>query len=219
MAQKELIELVPEDIAPRASLHVTEDKAPKHEPPAQVTKTVARTQATSFGAKLKEALFYGDERSVKDIVLFDVIVPGLKNIVADVVEQSVNTILFGGEKVVSTKKGGSYVAYNNYSGGTSQNRSRTSRDRSATRNRGRFDFSNLFLDTRGEAEQIKGILIDLTELYGEATVADLKSLVGLEDKIVEDDKDYGWTNCNPIRVVPAGRDGFRLELPRVEVLQ
>lgn len=219
MAQKELIELVPEDIAPRASLHVIEDKSPKHEPPAQVTKTVARTQATSFGAKLKEALFYGDERSVKDIVLFDVIVPGLKNIIADVVEQSVNTILFGGEKVVSTKKGGSYVAYNNYSSGTSQNRSRTSRDHSATRNRGRFDFSNLFLDTRGEAEQIKGILIDLTELYGEATVADLKSLVGLEDKIVEDDKDYGWTNCNPIRVVPAGRDGFRLELPRVEVLQ
>ena len=60
MAQKDLIELVPEDIAPRASLHVTEDKAPKREPPAQVTKTVARTQATSFGAKLKEAFFYGD---------------------------------------------------------------------------------------------------------------------------------------------------------------
>ena len=219
MAQKELIELVPEDIAPRASLHVTEDKAPKREPPAQVTKTVARTQATSFGAKLKEAFFYGDERSVKDIVLFDVIVPGLKNIMADIVEKSVNTILFGGENVVSTKKGGSYVAYNNYSSGISQNRSRNSRDRSETRNRGRFDFSNLFLDTRGEADQVKAILIDLTELYGEATVADLKSLIGLEDKIVEDDKNYGWTNCNPIRVVPAGRDGFRLEFPRVEVLQ
>lgn len=219
MAQKDLIELVPEDIAPRASLHVTEDKAPKREPPAQVTKTVARTQATSFGAKLKEAFFYGDERSVKDIVLFDVIVPGLKNIMADIVEQSVNTILFGGEKVVSTKKGGSYIAYNNYSSGTSQNRSRNSGNRSETRNRGRFDFSNLFLDTRGEAEQVKDILIDLTELYGEATVADLKSLVGLEDKISESDRAYGWTNCSPIRVVPAGRDGFRLELPRVEVLQ
>ena len=219
MAQKELIELVPEDIAPKATLHVIEDKTPKREPPAQVTKTVARTQATSFGAKLKEAFFYGDERSVKDIVLFDVIVPGLKNIMADIVEKSVNTILFGGEKVVSTKKGGSYVAYNNYSSGISQNRSRNSRDRSETRNRGRFDFSYLFLDTRGEAEQVKSILVDLTELYGEATVADLKSLIGLEDKIVEDDKNYGWTNCNPIRIVPAGRDGFRLEFPRVEVLQ
>lgn len=219
MAQKELIELVPEDIAPRASLHVTEEQTPKRELPAQVTKNAARTQATSFGAKLKEAFFYGDERSVKDIVLFDVMIPGLKNIMADIIEQSVNTILFGGEKVVSTKKGGSYVAYNNYNSGSPQNRSRNSRDRSTTRNRGRFDFSNIFLDSRGEAEQVKEILIDLTELYGEATVADLKSLVGLESEIAETDKAYGWTNCGLIRVVPSGRDGFKLELPRVEVLE
>lgn len=219
MAQKDLIELVPEDIAPRASLHVAEDKTPKRELPAQVTKNAARTQSTSFGAKLKEAFFYGDERSVKDIVLFDVIVPGLKNIMADIVEQSVNTLLFGGEKVVSTKKGGSYVAYNNYSSGSSQNRSRNSRDRSTTRNRGRFDFSNIYLDSRGEAEDVKGILIDLTELYGEATVADLKSLVGLDSEIAETDKAYGWHNCNNIRIVPSGRDGFKLELPRVEVLE
>lgn len=54
MAQKDLIELVPEDIAPRASLHVAEDKAPKREPPAQVTKTVARTQATSLAPSSKK---------------------------------------------------------------------------------------------------------------------------------------------------------------------
>ena len=138
--------------------------------------------------------------------------PPAKNMLADTVTNGINMILFGHTTGSRTRRDEqrSYVSYNNYYRDDPRRRPTQTQ-----RNRARHNFDDIILESRGEAEEVLSHLVDLTEDYGMASVADMYDLVGITSNFT--DNKYGWDNLSMARVVRV-RDGYLLELPRPIVL-
>ena len=79
------------------------------------------------------------------------------------------------------------------------------------RTRTGYNYDDIILETRGEAEEVLERMEELIETYGIVSVADLYDLVGITGNYT--DNKYGWTNirnAEPVRV----RDGYMLKLPK-----
>ena len=133
--------------------------------------------------------------------------------ITDTVSNGIEMLLFGQTRGSRTRRdrGRSYVSYSNYYKDRYRDRARYV----SQRNRARHNFDDIILESRGEAEEVLSHLVDLTEDYGMASVADLYDLVGVTSNFT--DNKYGWDNLSSGRVVPV-RGGYLLELPRPIVL-
>jgi len=114
----------------------------------------------------------------------------------------------------------SYISYNRYSSSPYRNRNLEpredrSRQQMSRRARASHDFDEIILHTRAEANEVLERLYDLVSQYGEAKVADLYDLVGVEGNYT--DNRWGWQNLRGADVVRV-RDGYLLDLPRPEPL-
>ena len=82
---------------------------------------------------------------------------------------------------------------------------------SLSRQKSGYNYDDVVLDNRGEAEDVLSRMDELIEAYGLVSVADLYDLVGINGNYT--DNKYGWTdirNASAIRV----RDGYKLKLPK-----
>ncbi len=179
------------------------------------------TRKKSLGKRFIEA-FIGDDAggSVGGYILYDVLVPAIKNTLSDMVKGGTEMLLFPGENRsgsrTSRDRGKSYVSYNSY-GGRDRDRDRDrdrGRDRSS-QNRARHNFDDIVIGSRGEAEEVLSNLVDLTVDYNQATVADLYELVGITGNFT--DNKYGWTDLRSASVSRV-RDGYLLNLPKCILL-
>lgn len=160
--------------------------------------------------------YAGDSaQSVGQYLLMDVIVPGTKNIISDLVTQGVNRLLFGssrpvGSNIRSAVGGSGYGKF--FTGGGSQNMTPVQLSQQARAN---HSFGEIILQTRGDAELVIESLRELIEQYGNAKVTNLYSLVGISSDFT--DQKYGWTNLSRAGVIQI-REGYLLDLPRPEIL-
>ena len=178
-------------------------------------KPVGRRIAENFGGT--------DARSVWSYVFIDVMIPAVKDMVADATSTGVERMLFGDSRAPSRRaRSGSInsgpsgiISYNRY--GTSGNRS--SRDEGSRdisrRGRSVHDFDEIILPTRVEAEEVVDRLFELVDRYESASVADLYELVGIEVKFT--DNKWGWTSMRGSGVSRV-RNGYLLNLPKTEAL-
>ena len=110
----------------------------------------------------------------------------------------------GGRNRRSTADRVSYVKY--YDRKDDSRRADTSRTRTG------YNYDDIILQTRGEAEEVLSRMDEIIDTYGVVSVSDLYDLVGITGNYT--DNKYGWTNirnAKPIRV----RDGYMLDLPKV----
>ena len=171
-----------------------------------------RIKEKGLGEKAAEAFLSEDTRTVKNYILWDVLIPGIKNALADVVIGGIEMALFGstrGGRSKSNRGGGSYVSYSSYYDSDRSGGSRNRVDRSG--NSANYDFSSIILDSRGEAEEVISSMEELVRKYGEASVADLCSLVGVSSKFT--DNRWGWTDCRDFSYRRAGR-GYVLDFAK-----
>lgn len=177
-------------------------------PEKKVEKVVTggvKARKKSEAKKFASIFVPEDTTSVKSYILMDVIVPGIKNAVADVV----SIVLFGESGRVGGKKGsGSKVSYQRYYDDKRDER----RDYSRPRTVGGYDYDDIIIESRGEADLVLEQLEEIIANYDVASVADLYDLVGITGRSYTDNK-YGWTNIRNARVVRV-RDGYILQLPR-----
>ena len=143
-----------------------------------------------------------DVTDVKSYVIMDVIVPLIKKGISETVDM----ILYGGSGSGKRSKS-SKVSYSSYY----DRRDNDRRASHSTVRTGRYDFDDLILESRGEAEDVLDRLGELIDNYGVASVADLYDLVGLDFEYT--DNKYGWTNIRNAEVIRV-RDGFMLKLPK-----
>lgn len=171
-----------------------------------------RIKEKGLGEKAAEAFLSEDTRTVKNYILWDVLIPGIKNAVADVIIGGIEMALFGstrGGRSKSSRGGGSYVSYSSYYDSDRSGGSRNRVDRSG--NSANYDFSSIILDSRGEAEEVLSSMEELVKKYGAASVADLCSLVGVGSKFT--DNRWGWTDCRDFSYRRAGR-GYVLDFAK-----
>lgn len=171
---------------------------------------------TPISKRFMSVFFGGDPRAAWDFVTMDVLIPAIRQTIADVFIQGVE------QTVVGSRSRGRRGARSEYrSGYTDYSRSSRrddfrDRPQMSSRGRAKHDFDEIILDTRHEAEDVIDQLFELVSRYNSATVADLYDLVGISGNFVDDK--WGWTDLRGAGVTRLSRGGYLLDLPRPEHL-
>ena len=165
--------------------------------------------------QLADVFISEDVTNVKNYVIMDVLVPAIKNAVADIVTDGIGMILFGesGRRGRGRSSSSSQVAYNSYYSGRNDDR-RGGRDYDSSRTRPRLD--NIILESRGEAEEVLTSMDEILDTYEIVRVADLYDLIGVSG--TSTDNNYGWDSLRTAEVIRV-RDGYLLKLPRPKAIR
>lgn len=198
------------------------EKAPSEKKEvARVTRSKATLRKKPLRRRFVETFTGDGNKGVMEYVLLDVLIPGIKDIVADVSTTAIERTLFpdgssGRSRRSRGGRGGEYTSYNRMgsarprSGNRDEERRPSRREKST---RGPSDHQEIIVDTRVEGDEVIDNLFELISKYEMATMRDLLSLVGEPHNYT--DEDWGWTDLRGARIHKV-RDGYLLDLPRPE---
>lgn len=180
----------------------------------RVTSTEAIKRKKSLGKQFSETFIGGDAKSAANYMAFGVLIPALRDALADAASQGIERLIFGESKTrrPSSSMATGHVSYNRFSSSTPQ----ASKPRTLSRrSRATHDFGEIVLQSRTEAEEVIDRLFDLVSRFDSATVADLYELVGIAN--THTDHKWGWTDLRGASVTRI-RNGYLLDLPEPEPL-
>ena len=178
-------------------------------PEKHVEKVVTgnvKTKKTGVVKKLANEIVQEDMQNVKSYVFTEVIIPALKRVISDIVTNSIDMILYGESGRRKPNSPASKVSYRSY-----YDERHDAPRSSVDRTRQFYDYGEIILENRGEAEEVLDRLGELIDTYRIASVADLCDLVGVESRYT--DNKYGWTDIRGADIIRI-RDGYLLKLPR-----
>lgn len=163
-----------------------------------------KTKKKSEVRKLAEVFVPEDISKVKEYIIMGVLVPAVKSAISDIVRNGIDMILYGesGAKQKSNLAA-SKVSYRNYYEDRNNRREPLSKST--------YNYDDIILSTRGEAEAVITQMEEIIATYGFAKVADLYDLVGITGSYT--DNNYGWTDIRIAQVVRV-RDGYMIRFPR-----
>lgn len=184
----------------------------KQMPEKKVEKVVrgkVKTKPKGGISKMTDVFVSEDIGKVKSYIFMDVIVPAIKKAISECVREGIDMILYGDSRGRRGSSNSSYVSYRDYSR-RDDDRRRDS-DRETPRSRGALH-ENIFLPTRGEAEEVLTRMDELIEVYEVVSIGDLYELIG-EPAPPYTAERYGWTSLRTADIVRT-RDGYLLKLPK-----
>jgi hypothetical protein len=169
----------------------------------------------SIGKQFAESFVNEDVENVKSYVIFDVIVPTIKDTILDMISMAFYSDTYTSRGRRRSRSGGYYSSnertnYNSY-----YRSDRDREDRRSTRRRRSSDAPEIIVDTRDDARDILDEMNNLIDEYDSCSVADLNDMVGMTSE--HTDEKWGWTNLNRASI-KRDRDGYLLDLPRPEPL-
>ena len=183
---------------------------PKDIQPVVQGKVTAKKQPA--GKRLRESLGLEETRTVGDYLVWDVLIPAMKETIAEVVKKGIDVFLYGGSSQSRNDRRG-HVSYEGYyskkHGGSSYNREER---RVRTTYRHAMDFREFIFDDRRDADMVLSELCEIIDTYGFAKVSDFYSLVGETERNFVD-HGYGWDALGSASVERV-RDGWVVDLPR-----
>ena len=174
--------------------------------------------------RFAETFIGGDAKTVGLYIVYDVLLPAVKDTLADAMSQGVERMLFGEARSTSRRGSrssgsNSYISYNRYAPNQPSNqRDRYSRPEPpgmSRRARATHDFDEIVLGTRAEAEEVIDQLFAILERYESVAVFDLYELVGITN--TPQDEKWGWSDLRGASVSRV-RNGYLLNLPKTEPL-
>lgn len=207
MGDKKVNVLNPREKAKQLPVNPTKTKRPEIK---KVVTGEVKTHKPSPFKRFKDNFVEEDSKTVKSYILFDVIIPGIKNIVADSLINTINMVLFGEGKPkgnVSRNGKRSVIHYDK----PSYRQGSTTRRMISSSARAKQDFQEIEMESRGEAEEVLSQLVDLTIDYDEATVSDFYGLVGITPNY--NDEKWGWKDLS-MASVKRTRMGYIIDLPK-----
>lgn len=172
----------------------------------KVSPIVKRDQVVStkkpLGKKFAETFMTEDTKDVKSWLLMDVIIPGVKNTILDIL-----SMMFFGE--VDSRRGRGKRRrydddrrdYSSYYGGSSSNRERRGsrrKDNSYYDSDDRVDFRNIVLRNRDDAEDLIEEMRRRIKSEGSVSVATLLDLVDVPGRYT--DNNWGWDDDRDIGI-------------------
>ena len=197
-------------------------KSPRQEPERvveQVVQDPAKKRKKSIGRQFREVFIGGDTRSVVHYVIFDILVPQAKDMMADAASSGFEKLIFGENRPANRRFGSrptqtNYTNYaNRYAVRGNNPVGRAERDpqgRPPATPQG-HPMDDILLASRAEADEIIGRMYDLLAKYETVSVADLYAMVGWSSTHI--DYKWGWNNLTGTDTSRV-RDGYILVLPR-----
>lgn len=191
-----------------------EEIIPEREPVTKIVEGKVVAHKQPMWKRFTRSMLAEDAGNVGEYILTDVVVPATKNLIVDMISQTIERVLFGTSRgrIRRSPLGASLRDQVNYS-------SRYSGERDAPRRpmsreaRARHDFQEIVLEHRTEAIEVVEALVIRIGRYGAVTVAELYDLVGVTGSYA--DQRWGWNDLATadVRQVPGG---FLLDLPAPE---
>lgn len=171
-------------------------------------KPLSRKFADTF---LKE-----DTDDIKSYILFEVIIPGIKNTVLDILEMAFFGTVSGKKR--GGKKDDDREDYRSYYGRSNsfKREDRRDRDKSRSRRDDKVDYRNIVLLNRDETEEVIDHLHKRIKKYGEVSIAELLDLIG-EERIPPNDNNWGWRDERDIGIRRVSR-GYLIDVAEAEYL-
>ncbi len=173
-----------------------------------VTGTAKRKPDTA--RKFTNLFAPGDMSSITDYIVMDIVIPATKKMISEIVRNGIDMFLWGESGRGKNYNGNSdKVSYRSYYGSNDNSRNSSN---SSSRTRSVFDYDNIVIPTRQEAEEVIRRMDEIIETYQTVSVADLYDLCGITDHNYMNSK-YGWMNIRTAEVIRV-RDGYIIKLPR-----
>lgn len=172
----------------------------------ELTKAVTgkiTTRKKTFGRRFADLFFVENTESLKEFVIFDVLVPAVKDTIVDVINKATDMLFYG--RIRGGKSSATYTSYSSYS----------KKEPVQAPKRQRYSADDIVFESRAEAEHIKEMLAELIDVYGQATLADLYDLVGITSEYT--DNNVGWKDIGG-SYISSVREGYLLVLPRLKQL-
>ena len=201
----------PEINLPGNSLREKEAYPPKVE---KVITGNATTRKRPLGKRVAETFTGDDIKSVGEHVLFSILIPAAKDMLFEAFTGGFERALFGDQN-----RGVLRAAANRMRGTASYDKMYVGSDKKkevSARSRANFDFDEIVIDSRGEAEVIIEKLVNLISEFDAATVSDLYDAAGLSHSYT--DRKWGWKDLRTASVNRIAGGGYVLNLPRPVVL-
>ena len=154
----------------------------------QTPVTTGKIKKKNGLQKLTDIFITEDINSVGDLIIHDIVIPYIKKIISERIQNGIDMILYG-ETGASKKK-----SYNN-SYNEFYDRKRQDRDKPFQRNK-IYNPNDIVIGSRKEAEDVLSKLDELIDIYGMASVADFYELVGVSGSYT--DNKYGWTDIRTL---------------------
>lgn len=174
-------------------------------------KPIVKGQVTSkkagVGKKFMDTFFSEDLYSVKNYIIRDVLIPGIKDGLYDIFSGSLSMMFYGdtGKRRTSgtpSRTKGGYVDYSSYSSQGKKTQAKKS---------GVYSYNEIIFDNREDATDVKDTMHDLMERYNEVKIGDYYELAGLDCEST--DWEHGWYDLSDMALV-RDRDGWRIRLPK-----
>lgn len=189
----------------RSNSHKSKQNQTDDIPEKKVEKVVSgsvKSKKKSGLQKITNVFVPEDVDNVKGYIFEDIVVPAVKDIILDAVRAFLGVGGRSREKTSAASK----ISYRKYY------EDRDRRDyRDITRTRTGYDFDDIILENRGEAEDVLERMDELIATYQVVSVADFYDLVGVSGNYT--DNKYGWTDIRSASVVRV-RDGYMIKLPK-----
>lgn len=177
-----------------------------------------------LGKRVREMFLGGDGPTVGEYLVGDILIPGIRDMFADMVQGGVERMLYGESRASHRRPGSRFgqptgrVDYRGFASPPVGARPREdSRPSMSRRGRATHDFDEILIPSRPEAEAVLDGLYSILEQYEQVAVSDLYELVGQSANFT--DNRYGWTDLMGSRVERTRGGYFVLNLPRPEPLE
>lgn len=173
----------------------------------------------SLGKRIAESFTGDDAQSVGEYIVFDVLIPGARDMLFSAFTQGLERKLYGEvrSRPITSKPGNNTYrpSYSSYSTKPSRD-PRSSAVPESRRARPGQIMDDVVLETRIEAEEVLDGMGNLIDTYGSCTISDLKDLLEISGNHVDDK--WGWYDLRgaDVRYI---RSGYLLDLPRPEPIQ
>lgn len=200
-----------------------EKKVPEKNVEKVVTGEVVRRKQ-SLGKRIKGVFLGGDTQSVKDYVVLEVLVPALKDTIADAVTGGIERIVFGDNIRPGRRGGGSRYGApsNNFNYAGMSNRNAVAggpfredpRQQLSRRARTTHNFDEVIFPSRRDAEAVLSEMFELLDQFEVVTVSDFLELSGHSGNFT--DHKFGWTDLRGVQPHRTRGGGFVLGLPPTE---
>lgn len=184
------------------------------EPIAPVTSDVKVKKENSLAKKF----FAQDAKSTARGVNDDIIIPGLKNLIVNILKKSVDYLFLG-----RSAQTGSYTNYGSAYPSRSVSYGPTptfgmtapihTQQRSSI-----YAVNDILFNERGEAEEVLARMNELIVRYGMVSVLDFYDLINQSKMSNPTDNKYGWKDLNGAKV-DRSLEGYRILFPKVIPLE
>lgn len=198
------------------SLPGNTDKAKEGASPEKKVIAKAKVQKKSAIKEALRTFFAQDLPEIAEHLVVDVAIPAAKNAITDMVTQGIQQLLYGEVDSCRRPTSGytSYSSSSRASYGRSNYRPRE-RDREP-RQQKPTSVDDLVFDTRGEAVDVIEYVAETIEQYGQVSVADLMSSVGIQPRYT--DERWGWTTTDAFELRQI-REGWLVSADRPDPIK